>query len=242
VSGEIVKAEPRGGSGAMFDAIAARYDLLNRIISLGVDQRWRRETVRALRLGVGARALDLATGTADLAILTANTHPDASVTGLDPSRNMLAVGREKLAARGLDGRVTLVEGDAERLPFEAASFDGVTMAFGIRNVPDRAAALREMARVTRPGGRVCILELAEPRRGPMAALARFHIHAVVPWVGALLSGAKEYGYLQRSIAAFPPPEEFAATMRASGLDVLEVRPMTFGVVTLYVATPAGGAP
>ena len=239
MSGELVKAEPRGGSGAMFDAIAARYDLLNRIISLGVDQRWRRETVRALRLGAGARVLDLATGTADLAILTARTHPDATVTGLDPSRNMLAVGREKLSARGLDGRVTLVEGDAERLPFEAASFDGVTMAFGIRNVPDRPAALREMARVTRPGGRVCILELAEPRRGPTAALARFHIHTVVPWLGALLSGAKEYGYLQRSIAAFPPAEEFAATMRASGLEVLEARPMTFGVVTLYVATPAG---
>jgi len=233
--------EARGGSGAMFDAIAPRYDLLNRIISLGVDQRWRRETVRALALGASPRVLDLATGTADLAILTAKTHPDAVVTGLDPSRNMLAVGREKLAAKGLDGRVTLVEGDAERLPFDDASFDGITMAFGIRNVPDRPAALREMARVTRPGGRVCILELAEPREGPMAAMARFHIHTVVPWLGAALSGAKEYQYLQRSIAAFPAPEAFAETMRASGLAVIEARPMTFGVVTLYVATPAGAA-
>ena len=231
--------EARGGSGAMFDAIAARYDLLNRIISLGVDQRWRRETVRSLALGASPRVLDLATGTADLAILTARTHPDAAVTGLDPSRNMLAVGREKLAAKGLDGRVTLVEGDAERLPFDDASFDGITMAFGIRNVPDRPAALREMARVTRPGGRVCILELAEPREGPMAAMARFHIHTVVPWLGAALSGAKEYQYLQRSIAAFPAPEEFAEAMRASGLTVIEARPMTFGVVTLYVATPTG---
>lgn len=238
---ELTRNDPRGGSGAMFDAIASRYDLLNRIISLGVDQRWRRETVRALELGAAGRVLDLATGTADLAILTANTHRDATVTGLDPSRNMLAVGRDKLTTRALDGRVTLVEGDAERLPFDDASFDGVTMAFGIRNVPDRAAALREMARVTRLGGRVCILELAEPRRGIMAVLARFHIHTVVPWLGALLSGAKEYSYLQRSIAAFPPADEFAATMGGCGLDVLAVRPMTFGVVTLYVATPARAA-
>ncbi len=228
---------PRNGSGAMFDAIARRYDLLNRVISLGVDQRWRRATVRALELRPGARVLDLATGTADLAILTARTHPDAAVTGLDPSRNMLAVGRDKVAAKGLSARVTLVEGEAERLPFEDKSFDGITMAFGIRNVPDRPAALREMARVTRDGGRVAILELADPRRGALSALARFHIHTVVPWVGAALSGAKEYRYLHESIAAFPPPERFAEVMRESGLDVLAVRPFTFGVVTLYVATP-----
>lgn len=242
MNGEFVKTEPRGGSGAMFDAIAGRYDLLNRVLSLGIDQRWRRETVRALALRAGARVLDLATGTADLAILLAKLHPDGTVTGLDPSRNMLAVGRKKLSAQRLDGRITLLEGDAEHLPFEDRCFDGVTMAFGIRNVSDRVQALREMARVTRPEGRVCILELAEPRHGPMAALARFHIHTVVPWLGAILSGAREYRYLQRSIAAFPPPEAFAETMRSAGLDVLAVRPMTFGVVTLYVATPTRHAP
>jgi demethylmenaquinone methyltransferase / 2-methoxy-6-polyprenyl-1,4-benzoquinol methylase len=228
---------PRGGSGQMFDAIASRYDLLNRVISLGVDQRWRRATVRALELPANGQALDLATGTADLAILTAKLRKDVTVMGLDPSRNMLAVGQTKLDAKNLAGRITLVEGDAERLPFEAASYDGVTMAFGIRNVPDRAAALREMARVTRPGGRVCILELADPKRGLLATMARFHIHTVVPWLGSILSGAKEYRYLHESIAAFPNPERFADLMRENGLNVLEVRPFTFGVVTLYVATP-----
>ncbi len=228
---------PRNGSGAMFDAIAARYDLLNRVISLGVDQRWRRATVRSLELGKDPRVLDLATGTADLAILTAKMHPDATIVGLDPSRNMLAVGRDKLAAKQLTERVSLVEGDAEKLPFEANSFDGITMAFGIRNVPDRSAALREMARVTKPGGRVAILELADPKSGLLSSLARFHIHTVVPWVGAALSGAKEYRYLHESIAAFPPAERFAEVMREAGLDVLAVRPLTFGVVTLYVATP-----
>lgn len=234
MSGAIV---PRNGSGAMFDAIASRYDLLNRVISLGVDQRWRRATVKSLDLKPGARVLDLATGTADLAILTARTHGDATLVGLDPSRNMLAVGRDKLAAKGLDGRVTLQEGEAERLPFEDKSFDGITMAFGIRNVVDRPAALREMARVTRPGGRVAILELADPKGGLLSTFARFHIHTVVPWVGAVLSGAKEYRYLHESIAAFPPAERFADLMRESGLDVLAVRPFTFGVVTLYVGTP-----
>lgn len=228
---------PRNGSGAMFDAIAPRYDLLNRVISLGVDQRWRRATVKALALGENPRVLDLATGTADLAILTARTHRDATVTGLDPSRNMLAVGREKLAAKGLSDRVTLVEGDAEHLPFEDKSFDGITMAFGIRNVPDRPAALREMARVTRPGGRIAILELADPKKGILSSFARFHIHTVVPWVGAALSGAREYRYLHESIAAFPPAERFSEIMREAGLDVIEARPFTFGVVTLYVATP-----
>lgn len=233
----IQPATPRGGSGLMFDAIAQRYDLLNRIISLGIDQRWRRRTVASLALKDEGEVLDLATGTADLAIMTARKHPGVRVVGVDPSENMLAVGREKVARAGLGDHVTLEAGDAERLAFEDGRFDGITMAFGIRNVPDRAAALREMARVTRHGGRVAILELSEPRSGLLAALARVHIHTIVPWMGALLSGAREYRYLHESIAAFPPPESFADLMRANGLEVLEVAPLTFGVACLYVATP-----
>lgn len=231
----------REGSGAMFDRIADRYDLLNRIISLGIDQRWRRQTTAALEAKPGERILDLATGTADLAIMVSRTHPDAHVIGLDPSRNMLAVGKQKVAEAGLTERIELVEGDAQKLPFADSHFDRVCMAFGIRNVPDRGAALREMARVTRPGGRIAILELAEPRGGVMGGLARFHIHSVVPWVGSVLSGSREYRYLQRSIAAFPPAEEFAKLMGESGLDVLTALPLTFGVATLYVATPGKGA-
>jgi demethylmenaquinone methyltransferase/2-methoxy-6-polyprenyl-1,4-benzoquinol methylase len=111
------------------------------------------------------------------------------------------------------------------------------MAFGIRNVEDRPRALREMARVTREGGRISILELSEPRHGLLAAMARFHIHSVVPRLGGALSGSKEYAYLQRSIAAFPAPEVFAATMSESGLTVIEVAPLSFGAVCLFVATP-----
>ena len=127
-----------------------------------------------------------------------------------------------------------------RLAFDDGSFDAVTIAFGIRNVPDRARGLAEMARVCRVGGRVAILELGEPKRGVMAPLARFHIRQVVPRLGALLSGSKEYRYLQTSIAAFPPPDEFAELMAANGLKVLEVVPLTFGVCNLYVGTPSRG--
>ncbi|MET0795233.1 MAG: bifunctional demethylmenaquinone methyltransferase/2-methoxy-6-polyprenyl-1,4-benzoquinol methylase UbiE [Polyangiaceae bacterium] len=227
----------REGSGAMFDGIAARYDLVNRVISLGIDQSWRRKTVRALELGTAHRVLDLATGTADLAIQVAQTEPSVTVVGVDPSSKMLEVGRVKVSREQLASRVELLQGDAQALPFEDETFHSVCIAFGIRNVPDRALALREMARVTRKGGRIAILELSEPRSGILGALARFHIHTVVPYVGALLSGVKEYQYLQRSIAAFPPADEFAALMQSSNLNVLAVQPLTFGVCHLYVAEP-----
>jgi demethylmenaquinone methyltransferase/2-methoxy-6-polyprenyl-1,4-benzoquinol methylase len=232
---------PAFGSGAMFDKIAARYDAMNRVLSLGLDRGWRRRTVRALQLGERPRVLDLATGTGDLAVDIARMHPDATVIGLDPSRQMLAIAQHKLARRGLAGRVTLVRGDAQHLPYRDGELDAATIAFGIRNVPDRPAALREMARVVRPGGRIAVLELGEPRRGVLARAARFHTRHVVPRLGALLSGAREYRYLQRSIAAFPPSDEFAALMARAGLHVLEVAPLTFGVCTLYVATAAGAA-
>lgn len=229
---------PALGSGAMFDKIAARYDAMNRVLSFGLDRGWRRRTVRALALGKAPRVLDLATGTGDLAVDIARMHPDATVIGLDPSRQMLAIAERKLASRGLADRVTLVRGDAQHLPYRDAEMDAATIAFGIRNVPDRLAALGEMARVVRPGGRVAVLELGEPRRGLLARAARFHTRHVVPRLGALLSGAREYRYLQRSIAAFPPSAEFAQLMERAGLRVLEVAPLTFGVCTLYVTTPA----
>jgi demethylmenaquinone methyltransferase/2-methoxy-6-polyprenyl-1,4-benzoquinol methylase len=223
----------------MFDAIAPRYDLLNRILSLGVDQRWRRRLVRLLDLRPGAMVLDHATGTADLALRIARSGDDIHVVGVDPSTEMLRIARQKVERAGLSQRVVLQKGDAEDLSgLDSDRFDAVSMAFGIRNVVDRGRALREFARVTRPGGRIAILELSEPRRGVLGPLARFHVHQVVPRLGALLSGSREYRYLQRSIAAFPPPEEFAALMGESGIRVQEVLELTFGVCHLYVGTPA----
>ena len=234
-------ALPLPGSGEMFDRIARRYDLVNRVMSLGLDRRWRRRAVAALQLGERPRVLDLATGTGDVAIDVARARPGASVIGLDPSTKMLAIAADKLARRGLADRVSLVVGDAQSLPYASCEMDAVTIAFGIRNVPDRLAALREMARVVRPGGRIAVLELGEPSAGILGRVARFHTRHVVPRIGGWLSGAREYAYLQRSIAAFPAAEEFAAIMTEAGLDVLEVAPLTFGACTLYVATPSEAA-
>ena len=228
----------RQGSGAMFDKIAGRYDLLNRVISMGIDRRWRRRAVRELELRPGSRVLDLATGTADVALEVVRQEPSATVLGLDPSPRMLELGRRKIAALGLDRRIELIQGTAEELALDDDSVDGVTIAFGIRNVPDRERALTEMARVTRPGGRIAILELSEPRSGIVAPLARFHVHRVVPMIGAWLSGEREYRYLEESIAAFPAPGDFAEMMRAAGCEVLAVSPLTFGTCCLYVARPA----
>jgi demethylmenaquinone methyltransferase/2-methoxy-6-polyprenyl-1,4-benzoquinol methylase len=234
-STEALASQPRAGSGEMFDRIAQRYDLLNRILSMGIDHAWRRRTSASLALDAHERpvVLDLATGTADLALEVARRYPRALVRGSDPSRNMLAIGKEKVRARGLADRVSLALGDAQSIDEPDATIDAVTIAFGIRNVPDRRRALAEMARVTRPGGAVAILELGEPRRGLLGPLARFHIRQVVPRLGALLSGAREYRYLQSSIAAFPEPEDFVAMMEEAGLESAAT-PLTFGVCNLYV--------
>lgn len=227
-----VHVESADGSGLMFDQIARRYDLLNRVISLGLDQSWRTKLINALpREG---ELLDVATGTADVALSIAQRAPKSTLTGLDPSVGMLDVGREKVARRGLQERVTLDVGDALAMPYADNRFEGCCVAFGIRNFPDRLQGLKEMARVTKSGGPVAILELSEPRGGLLAPFTRFHVHHVVPRLGALLSGNKEYRYLQRSVAAFPPPEQFKGLMEEAGLRDVEVSRMTFGVAHLYV--------
>ncbi|MEM1025388.1 MAG: bifunctional demethylmenaquinone methyltransferase/2-methoxy-6-polyprenyl-1,4-benzoquinol methylase UbiE [Myxococcota bacterium] len=231
------EANPAGsadGSGRMFDGIARKYDLLNRINSLGMDKGWRRRTIAALEPEPGQRFLDLATGTADLAMELAERHRECQVEGLDPSVNMLEVGRAKVAREAWKDRVRLVEGDAQALGYPDESFDGVMMAFGIRNVPDRAAALKEMVRVLKPGGRAAILELSEPRNGALAWFARQHVRFVVPLTGALVSGPSEYKYLRTSIEAFPRPEDFLHMMEACGFKDTRFEPFTFGACVLYV--------
>jgi demethylmenaquinone methyltransferase/2-methoxy-6-polyprenyl-1,4-benzoquinol methylase len=220
----------------MFDRIAPRYDLLNRLSSLGLDQGWRRAAVEALSPPPRAALLDLATGTADLALALADRYPDARVWGLDPGLEMLGLGQRKVVRAGRAAKVRLVAGVAEALPFSSGTFHGCTMAFGIRNVPDRPRALAEIARVTAPGGRLAILELTTPAgRGPLASLARLHIRHLVPRLGALLSGWREYRYLERSITAFPRPEDFARTIERSGWSPVGWRPLGLGACTLFVA-------
>lgn len=226
-------AQPALGSGQMFDGIARRYDLLNILSSGGLDRVWRRKTVRALQLEPGARVLDVATGTADVALLAAKLIPGLRAVGLDPSQKMLELGAQKAKARGAN--VSFVRGDAMSLPFPERAFDGVTIAFGIRNVPDRPRALRELHRVLKPGARLSILELAEPRGKILGAMARLHVHSIVPRLGKWLSTATEYDYLAASIARFPPHEEFVETIRAAGFTQVTATPLTFGACVLFVA-------
>ena len=224
----------RPGGPEMFDRIAKRYDRLNRILSFGLDRLWRRNLVRSISpISAEDRILDLATGTADVALSVARAYPEATVIGLDPSEGMLAVGHTKVARAKLKEHVELVVGDARALPFDDDHVAGVTMAFGIRNVPDRDLALQEMVRVTRPGGAVSILELAEPTEGPFASLARAHVHHVVPRIGRLVAGTEAYRYLQQSIEAFPPAEQFREQMECAGLVDVTATPQTFATATLY---------
>jgi len=224
------------GSGQMFDAIAERYDLLNRVLSLGLDKGWRRKAVRALQAPPDGKVLDLASGTADIALAVARHYPSVTVQGIDPSAGMLEVGRTKVEAAGLGGRIQLDLGDAQQLELGDNSFDACSIAFGIRNVPDRLAALREMARVVRPGGRVVILELSTPTSGLQAWASRIHVEHFVPLVGGLLSGPEAYQHLRDSMQAFPSDEEFSALMSAAGLEDVSAQRLGLGVCALYLAT------
>ena len=228
-----------GGSGEMFDRIAARYDLMNQIISLGLDRGWRTALVSSLGVSAGGQVLDVATGTGDVALAIASTHEQSQVIGLDPSEGMLEVGRKKVRKRDMTEQVRLDFGDAQAMPYETDTFDAACISFGIRNVPDRVKGLSEMARVTKPGGRVCILELSEPRGSLMSPFARFHVHHVVPLLGALLSGDWEYRYLQKSIAAFPPPQEFSKVMEEARLENITTKRFLFGVAHLYIGHVRG---
>jgi demethylmenaquinone methyltransferase / 2-methoxy-6-polyprenyl-1,4-benzoquinol methylase len=217
----------------MFDRIAPRYDLLNRLLSAGVDTRWRKRAVDALGLGPEARILDLCTGTADLLIEALGRARERRGIGIDLSAAMLARGAKKLGQRGWSQRAGLACGDGERLPLSAAMFDGALVSFGIRNIGDPGAALSELLRVLRPGGRLVVLEFSMPP-GPLGPLYRFYFGRVLPRIGGLLSGDPgAYAYLPASVARFPSPEAFAALMRACGFERVTATALTAGIAYIY---------
>jgi demethylmenaquinone methyltransferase/2-methoxy-6-polyprenyl-1,4-benzoquinol methylase len=226
----------------MFAAIAPRYDLLNHLLSAGIDRRWRRRMIASLGLTGRETLIDVCTGTADVALEAAprDGHPGAArVLGVDFAGAMLALGARKVRTAGQSRRVLLVRGDAMRIPAPDAGADAATVAFGVRNVERTEVACRELARVLRPGGRLAILEFAIPRVPGLAAAYRWYFRWVLPRIGRLISGhTGAYSYLPDSVGAFPPPPEFAAMLRASGFAAVNAVPLTFGIVYLYTAERA----
>lgn len=216
----------------MFGDIEGRYDFLNRLLSLRRDVAWRRLTVRRMRFHRTRRFLDVATGTADLAVEAVKHHREIQATGLDFVPGMIEGARQKI---GGAGRIRLLLGDALNLPFATDSFDVAAVAFGIRNMPDRLGALREMARVVVPGGQVMVLEMHLPEIPVIRPCYRFYLCRILPRLAGALSGNREaYQYLSESIVAFPPPRIFSDMMRSAGLEAVECHSLTLGVTCLHV--------
>ena len=221
----------------MFDAIAPRYDLLNRVLSFGIDRYWRWRAVRLLSDEQPTRVLDVATGTADLAIRAERMLHPREVVGIDLSAEMLAYGRNKIEEQGLSSRISLVQGDAADLPFDDDAFDAALVAFGVRNFEDLGAGLRGIGRVLRPGGRLVVLEFSQPQAVPIKQLYGWYSRHVLPRIGGALSPDQgAYEYLPNSVAAFPSGPDFLTRMEASGFANLHWTPLTFGIASLYHGT------
>lgn len=218
----------------MFQAISPSYDRANRILSMGVDMRWRRQTVQAALANKPQRILDVATGTADLAIALKKAAPSAEVIGVDFAENMLAVGRDKAQKQGV--HVHLETGDGMHLPYADASFDVVTIAYGLRNFSDYGKGLQEFYRVLKPEGRLVVLEFPPPPKHLFGQFFRFYFFRISPFIGGLISGnMSAYRYLPQSVLNFPPAEVLKAMMLEQGFSKVSYQLQTFGVSALHIA-------
>jgi len=219
----------------MFDAIVPQYDLMNRIMTGGRDEAWRRLTAGETELPDDGRALDVAAGTADLSLAIARQFPSATVFALDFSLGMLARGQMKADEKPGGDRIAFLAGDALRLPFPENTFDAVTSGFLMRNVVDIEGAFAEMGRVIHPGGRVVCLEISKPTLPLFRNLFWWYFTTVVPWVGGLISGHNEaYAYLPQSLAQFVTADELKGKMESAGLRDVTYRKLVFGTVALHV--------
>jgi demethylmenaquinone methyltransferase/2-methoxy-6-polyprenyl-1,4-benzoquinol methylase len=232
---------PRFGSGKMFDKFAAYYDIGNRFMSLGQDQSWRKAMLEEAEMTPDDRLLDLATGSGDVAIAARTPHGCKTIVALDPSVEMLKVARVKAQAQQIYD-IDFIEGDAQDMPqFEYGKFTKITMSFGIRNVPDRLKALKEMRRVmaAADSSRLAIMEFsAPPEHSFIGKAAQFFVRHIVPIIGGLITGAtEEYRYLEESIFRFPKPPEFAALIEEAGFEMVRTTSHAAGVVRIYIAKP-----
>ena len=225
----------------MFDAIAPRYDLLNHLLSAGIDRRWRAAAIASLELSGEETLVDVGCGTADVALQARRGHRAARrVVGVDFSGAMLGFGHHKVAVASESDRIALIRGDAMRLPIASQCADAVTIAFGIRNVQRPEVACAELVRVLRPGGRVAILEFGVPRVPGIKPLYLWYFTHVLPRVGRAISGhGAAYSYLPASVGTFAPPSEFEGTLRAAGFSEVRADPLTFGIVYLYTGRVGG---
>ena len=222
---------------AMFDRISPKYDALNHLLSLNIDKVWRRKTAKAVAKSQPKTILDLATGTADLAIALAKCNPQAHIIGMDISENMLEIGKEKVSKKGLANQIELRLGDAATLPFESNTFDAVTVVFGVRNFENLEHGLSEIQRVLKPNGRAVILEFSMPERFPIKQLYALYFKHLLPAIGKAVSkDGTAYSYLPLSVEQFPKPKVFLRMLAEKGLENGMAKPLSFGIASLYTST------
>lgn len=220
----------------MFDKISGNYDGLNRVISFGIDVKWRKKVIKLVEATNPVSVLDIATGTGDLAISLAKTGA-SEIIGLDISEGMLSVGRKKIAAENLSEKIKMVQADSEALPYEDDSYDAITVAFGVRNFENLEKGLAEIFRVLKPNGLFVVLETSVPKSFPYKQGYKFYSTTLLPVIGELFSKDKDaYSYLSESAAAFPYGEQFNNILRKIGFTNVEDKPQTFGVATIYTAS------
>jgi demethylmenaquinone methyltransferase/2-methoxy-6-polyprenyl-1,4-benzoquinol methylase len=224
----------------MFGAIAPRYDFLNRLLSFGIDRRWRRYAVKQITCSEDGRILDVATGTGDLALQIAATTPDSvTIDGIDFCKEMVEFGKEKVKNSPFASRIVLATAPCEAIPFPDNTFDSVTIAFGIRNVVDRRLGLAEMLRVLKPGGRAVILEFSNPRSRLFKRLYHLYFTKLLPLIGGLFSSFSAYQYLPDSVLEFPSQGEFKTLLTEVGYAGVGHRDLTFGIASVYVGEKTG---
>lgn len=224
--------------GEMFDNISARYDLLNRVLSAGIDKGWRKKAINLLAEAKPKHILDIATGTGDLAIEALRLQPE-KITGVDISEGMLQEGRKKLKNRGLESKIELLKGDSENLQFPEHTFDAAMVSFGVRNFENLEKGLAEILRVLKPGGTLVVLEFSKPRGFIFKHLYYFYFKYILPFIGRLVSrDISAYSYLPQSVKQFPSGQEFVRIMQQTGYLNVQCKELTLGISSLYWAKKA----
>ncbi len=218
----------------MFNSIAAKYDFLNRFLSGGIDIIWRKKAIQQLKTIQPKIILDVATGTADVALMTyAGLHPE-KIIGIDISERMLDLGKQKIEKLGLSQKIILQKGDSENIEFEDNSFDAITVSFGVRNFENLLKGLQEMHRVLKPGGKLVILEFSKPRFKPFQIIYNFYLSTLAPGFAQLFSkNKKAYQYLNNSVQAFPEGKLFLTIMHEAGFTQTYLKPLSLGICTIY---------